>query len=496
MTQTHAAPQQYHLFINGQKVAPLSEESFETYNPATGQVIAKVAYGGAEDIDRAVQAARAAHESGVWRNKSAAERSQILNRVADLLQENLSALAALETENNGKPINESTFIDLPMSIDCFRYYAAATRLIAGQAIPVPGALTYTLKEPVGVCGQIIPWNFPILMAAWKLAPALAAGNTVVLKPAEQTPLSALRLAELLQQAGVPDGVVNVVTGDGRTGEALVKHPGIDKIAFTGSTEVGRQVMINAAGTLKRVSLELGGKSPNVIFADANIEQAVNGALFAIYFNQGQICTAGSRLFVQEAIYETFIEKLKEKLARLRVGDPTQNTTQVGAIVSQEQFERVMRYIEIGQAEGAQLAFGGQSLREQLSGYFVQPTLFTEVKNSMRIAQEEIFGPVLSVIRFKDEAEAICLVNDISYGLVSAVWTENIRRAHNFARQIQAGYVWINTYNILPIEAPFGGYKQSGFGRELGFGALDMYTETKNVYVELNEASPITGWYGV
>ncbi|PIQ25304.1 betaine-aldehyde dehydrogenase [bacterium (Candidatus Blackallbacteria) CG17_big_fil_post_rev_8_21_14_2_50_48_46] len=496
MTQTISTPQQYQLFIKGEEVSPLSEQTFETYNPATGEVIAKVAQAGPEDVDRAVKAAREAHESGVWRNKPAAERSIILNKIADLIQENLAELAALETQNNGKPINESTFIDLPMSIDTFRYYAAAARMLGGQAIPVPGALTYTLKEPVGVCGQIIPWNFPIMMAAWKMAPALAAGNTIVLKPAEQTPLTALRLAELFKQAGVPDGVVNVITGDGSTGEALVKHPGVDKIAFTGSTEVGRKVMINAAGSLKRVSLELGGKSPNVVFEDANLEQAVNGALFAIYFNQGQICTAGSRLFVQDSIYDSFVEKLVAKLAQLRVGDPTQNTTQIGALVSQEQFDKVKDYIEIGKSEGAKLAFGGQDLQAEKKGFFVQPTVFTDVDNNMRIAQEEIFGPVLSVIRFKDDAEAARLVNEIPYGLVSAIWTENVRRAHNFARMIQAGYVWINTYNILPIEAPFGGYKQSGFGRELGYGALDMYTETKNVYVELNEASPITGWYGV
>lgn len=493
---TQASPQQYQLFINGEEVAPQSEQTFESINPATGEVIAHVAQGNEQDVDRAVQAARKAHESGAWSKMPNAQRSLILNRMADLMQENLPSLAALETQDNGKPINESSFIDLPMAIDTFRYYAAAARMIGGQAVPVPGALTYTLKEPVGVCGQIIPWNFPILMAAWKLAPALAAGNSIVLKPAEQTPLSALRLAELFKQAGVPDGVVNVVTGDGRTGEALVKHRGVDKIAFTGSTEVGRQVMINAAASLKRVSLELGGKAPNVVFEDANLDQAVNGALFAIYFNQGQICTAGARLFVQDSIYDAFVEKMVAKMAKLRVGVPTENTTQIGPLVSLEQFEKVNSYIQIGQQEGATLAFGGKHLRDELKGYFVQPTVFTDVKNSMRIAQEEIFGPVLSVIRFKDEAEAARLVNDIPYGLVSAIWTENVRRAHNFAGMIQAGYVWINTYNMLPVEAPFGGYKQSGFGRELGIGAMDMYTETKNVYVELNEASPITGWYGV
>ena len=483
-------------FINGKESEAHRGETFDTINPATGNVIAHVAHGGEEDVDKAVRAAHDAHISGVWRNKPAAERAVILNKVADLLQENLPGMAALETEDNGKPINESTFIDLPMAIDVYRYYAAASRLMAGQAVPVPGALTYTLKEPVGVCGQIIPWNFPMLMAAWKLGPALAAGNTVVLKPAEQTPLTALRLAEIFAAAGVPDGVVNVVTGDGSTGAQLVKHPLVDKIAFTGSTEVGKLVMAEAAHSLKRVSLELGGKAPNVVFADADIDQAVNGALFAIYFNQGQICTAGARLFVQESIYDTFMEKLLGKMSALRVGDPTQNTTQIGALVSKEQYEKVASYIEIGQKEGASLAFGGKLLQDELKGYFVQPTVFTDVHNSMRIAQEEIFGPVLSVLKFKDEDDAARLVNDIPYGLVSAIWTQNIKRAHNFVRRINAGYCWINTYNVLPVEAPFGGFKQSGFGRELGLGALEMYTETKNVYIELQEQSPVTGWYGV
>lgn len=487
---------QTQLLINGEQTAALSGESFETLNPATAEAIAQVAQAGPEDVDAAVKAAHDAHVSGVWREKSAAERSLLLNKVADLLQENLPEIAALETQNNGKPINESSFIDLPMAIDCFRFYAAAARMVSGQAVPLPGALTYTLKEPVGVCAQIIPWNFPLMMAAWKLGPALAAGNTVVLKPAEQTPLSALRLGEIMHQAGIPAGVVNILTGDGRTGAELVKHPLVDKVAFTGSTEVGKQVMAEAAHSLKRVSLELGGKAPNVVFADADLEQAVNGALFAIYFNQGQICTAGSRLFVQDSIYEAFMEKFLSKIASLRVGDPTQNTTQVGSLVSQEQYDKVARYIEIGKHEGAQLAFGGKLLQDELKGFYIQPTVFTEVRHTMQIAQDEIFGPVLSVLRFKDEDEAARLVNDVAYGLVSAIWTQNIKRAHNFARRIQAGYVWINTYNILPVEAPFGGYKQSGFGRELGLGALDMYTETKNVYVELNEQSPVTGWYGV
>lgn len=483
-------------FIQGKEVAPLSNTYFDSYNPASCELIAKVAQGDAADVDRAVKAAHEAHSSGVWRHKPAAERSIIMNKLADLIQANMAELAALETQDNGKPINESSFVDLPMAIDCIRFYAAAARTIAGQAVPVPGALTYTLKEPVGVCGQIIPWNFPLLMAAWKIGPALAAGNTIVLKPAEQTPLSALRLAKLAQEAGIPDGVLNVVTGDGATGDALVRHPLVDKIAFTGSTEVGKKIMATAAETLKRVSLELGGKAPNVVFDDADLDQAVNGALFAIFFNQGQICTGGSRLFVQDSIYDQFMEKLLGKMSSLRLGDPTQNTTQIGPVNSEEQFKKIASYIEIGQQEGATLAFGGKLLQDEMKGYFIQPTVFTNVTNDMRIAQEEIFGPVLSVLRFKDEDEAARLVNDIPYGLVSAVWSQNIKRAHNFASRIQAGYVWINTYNVLPIEAPFGGYKQSGFGREMGLAGLENYLETKNVYVELTDPSPITGWYGV
>lgn len=493
MSETTKTP--YHqLFIGGEWVDPLSERTFATYNPATGETIAQVAEGGEADVDRAVKAAHKAHESGIWANMPAAERSRILNKAADLFEAAAGEFAALETQNNGKPINESTYIDIPMAIDCWRYYASTPRFIAGQALPVNGMLTYTLKEPVGVVGQIIPWNFPMMMAAWKMAPALAAGNSIVLKPAEQTPLTALKLAQILKEAGVPDGVVNVVTGDGEgAGAALVRHPGVNKIAFTGSTEVGIKIMQNAAPSLKRVSLELGGKAPNVVFADADLEQAVRAALFAIYFNQGQICTAGSRLLLQDSIHDAFMEQFLAKVATLRVGDPTQPTTQVGALVSKEQYDRVQHYVKLGQEQGAKLAFAGQAPDQ---GYFVAPTVFTDVQRDMAISQEEIFGPVLSVLRFKDDADAVQLANSVKYGLVSAVWTRDIKRAHNFARQIQAGYVWINTYNVLPTEAPFGGYKQSGFGRELGFGALDMYTETKNVCVDLNEASPVTGWYGV
>jgi acyl-CoA reductase-like NAD-dependent aldehyde dehydrogenase len=486
----------YPMYIGGEFTSGSGQTLMNILNPASAELIAQVPQATRADMQAAIAAAREAFDKGPWRQSTGIQRATVLFKIAAALRARAAELAELETLNMGKPIFESEY-DLADAATCFEYFGGWATKVFGEVNPVPdNAVSMTMKEPVGVCGLIIPWNYPLLMAAWKLAPALAAGNCVVLKPAEQTPLTALRLGEIFRQAGVPDGVVNILTGDGSTGAALVRHPGVDKIAFTGSTEVGREVMINAAGSLKRLSLELGGKAPNVVFADANLEQAVNGALFAIYFNQGQICTAGSRLFVQASIYDQFVERLTAKVAQLRVGDPTLNTTQIGALVSPEQYEKVCRYIEIGQQEGATLAAGGQSLRDQLGGYFVQPTIFTGVHNAMRIAQEEIFGPVLSVIPFADEDEAARLVNEIPYGLVSAVWTENVRRAHNFARRIQAGYVWINTYNMLPVEAPFGGYKQSGFGRELGFGALDLYTETKNVYIELNEASPITGWYGV
>lgn len=487
--------QDYGMFIQGELCDAANGQTFDTYNPATTEVIGKVAYAGEADVDKAVKAAHQANESGVWSGMPAAQRAHIMNTAANILESQAAELAALETQNNGKPINESSFIDVPMSIDCYRFYASAARVIQGQTVSGPGALNYTLKEPVGVCAQIIPWNFPLMMAAWKLGPALATGNSVVLKPAEQTPLTALKVAQAFKEAGLPDGVLNIVTGDGKTGQMLAQHPLVNKVAFTGSTAVGKEIMANAAKDLKRVTLELGGKSPNVVFDDADLEQAVNGALFAIYFNQGQICTAGSRLFVQEGIYDAFMEKLLAKVGQLNVGNPTEQTTQVGSLISKEQYDRVARYLQVGQDEGAKLAAGGELLKDKLNGYFIQPTVFTEVKNSMTIAQEEIFGPVLSVIRFKDEEEAVKLVNDIPYGLVSAVWSQNIKRAHNFAAKIKAGYVWINTYNILPAEAPFGGYKQSGFGRELGLQGLNAYLETKNVYVELNEASPVTGWYG-
>lgn len=485
----------YPLYINGESVEAQSGKKFEVFNPTTGQVIATVSQAGSEDVDKAVKAARAAFPS--WSQTPAAMRSVLINKLADLLEANLPEFAALETQNNGKPINESTYVDLPMTVDCFRFYAAAARTIKGETHPNPGMMLYTRKEPLGVIGQIIPWNFPIMMVSWKLGPALAAGNTVVLKPAEQTPLTALKLAELIKEAGFPDGVVNIVTGFGDTGQAIVEHEDVDKIAFTGSTEVGKLIMEKASKTLKKVTLELGGKSPNVVFEDANIEQAIRGALFGIYFNQGQCCTAGSRLFVQESIYDEFVEKFLDKIKSIQMGDPTQPTTQIGPIVSQEQYDRVKNYVKIGQEEGATLAHGGVSPDGELAnGWFVEPTVFTNVTNDMKIAQEEIFGPVVSIIKFKDEAEAEHLVNDIAYGLASAIWTENLKRAHNFAGKIKAGYVWVNTYNVLPIEAPFGGYKQSGIGREFGLGSLDAYTETKTVLVDLNEASPITGWYRV
>jgi len=481
------------LFINGKQEKSLSGKTFEVYNPATGELLANVQEGAKEDIDRAVKSARKAFET--WSEVPAAQRSILLSKAADILERRIDEFAELDTLNTGKPIIESKFVDLPMSIDCFRFYSSATRLLRGETIPVAGHLNLTFKEPIGVVGQIIPWNFPTLMASWKLAPALAAGNTIVLKPAEQTPLTALKLAEVFQEAGIPDGVVNVVTGFGETaGAALVEHEGVDKIAFTGETRTGRIIMETASKTLKRFSLELGGKAPNIVFEDADIDSAVNGSLFAIYFNQGQVCVSGSRLYVQESIYDEFVAKFTEKAKKIRMGNPLEMTTQIGSLTSKEQFEKVTSYIEIGKQEGAKLLFGGTKPSGDLEkGLFITPTVFADVTNDMRIAQEEIFGPVISIIKFKDLNDAIAKANDSVYGLVAAVWTKDIKTALNASRKIKAGYIWVNTYNMLFNEAPFGGYKNSGIGRELGLQGLDLYTETKNVCIDLGQN---VNWYGL
>jgi len=490
-------PRKYQLFIDGKWVDAESGQTFTTPNPATGATLAEVAEGDKADIDKAVEAARRAFE-GSWSKVSARDRGRMMYKLAQLIEAKTPELAALETADNGKPIKETSYVDLPQVVENFEYFAGWATKIEGETIPVPGQMfNYTLREPVGVCGQIIPWNFPLLMAAWKLAPALAAGNTVVLKPAEQTPVGAMELAALIQEAGFPDGVVNVVPGYGETaGAALAAHPGIDKVAFTGSTEVGKIVAKAAADNLTKVSLELGGKAPNIVFADADIEQAVNGAMMGIFFNQGQVCCAGSRLFLDARVKDEFLERFKEKSSRVRVGDPMDKNTQMGPQVSEEQLNRIKGYVDIAKEEGAQVLTGGcppQLEGDFQKGFFFQPTIFGDVKNSMRVAQEEIFGPVVSIITFEDEDDLIKQANEVVYGLSAGLWTKDITRAHRFAKAVKAGVVWINTYNMFNAASPFGGYKQSGYGREMGKHALEMYTHVKSVWVDLS-GKPI-GWFG-
>jgi betaine-aldehyde dehydrogenase len=487
----------YQLFIGGQWVDSDSGKTFNSPNPATGETFAEVAEADKADIDKAVTAARRAFE-GKWSKMSARDRGRLLYKLAQLIEQHTPALAELETKDNGKPIKESLYVDLPQVAENFEYFAGWATKIEGETIPVPGKMfNYTLREPVGVCGQIIPWNFPLLMAAWKLAPALAAGNTVVLKPAEQTPVTAMELAKLIQEAGFPEGVVNIVPGFGETaGAALAAHAGIDKVAFTGSTEVGKLIAKAAAENLTKVSLELGGKAPNVVFADADLEQAVNGAMMSIFFNQGQVCCAGSRLFIEEGVKDEFLDRFKEKAQRVAVGDPMDKSTQMGPQVSQEQLDRIKSYVDIGRREGATVFAGGEPPTLEgafQKGYFFQPTIFSEVKNEMRVAQEEIFGPVVSVITFKDEDDLIRQANETVYGLSAGIWTRDIVRAHRFAKEIKAGVVWINTFNMFSPASPFGGYKQSGYGREMGKHALELYTQVKSVWVDLS-GKPI-GWFG-
>ena len=473
------------LFIDGRFVESLSGKSFDSINPATEEVLTSVSEGDRADIDAAVAAARAAFETGPWPRMRPRDRGRLLLKLADLISANAEELARLETLDNGKPIAETLNVDIPQAAEVFAYYAGWADKIHGETIPATNDhFTYTLREPHGVCGQIIPWNFPLLMAAWKLAPALACGNTVVLKPAEQTPLTALRLAELVAEAGFPPGVVNVVPGYGPTaGAALAAHPGVDKIAFTGSTEVGRLIQKAAAGNLKSVSLELGGKSPNIVFADADIDAAVQGAIRGIFFNQGEVCCAGSRLFVEEAAHDHFVEALAGFAGALKQGDPLDASTQVGAQVSDEQFEKILGYIESGVQAGATLLTGGA--RQGEKGYFIQPTVFTGVDKNAAIAREEIFGPVVSTFTFKGIDEAIAEGNDSNYGLAAAVWTRDIKKAHRVAQALRAGTVWVNTYNAFDTAVPFGGYKESGTGRELGVQALDLYTQTKRVWIALD-----------
>jgi aldehyde dehydrogenase (NAD+) len=447
-------------------------------------VIAHVAEGESADIDLAVKAARRAFDSGPWSRMDARDRGRLLYKLADLIETHFDELAALEVLDNGKPISEAKAGDLPLVIDCLRYYAGWADKIQGHTIPVRGPhFCYTRKEPVGVCGQIIPWNFPMLMAAWKWGPALAAGCTIVMKPAEQTPLSCLRMGELAQEAGFPDGVINIVPGFGETaGAALVDHPGVDKIAFTGSTEVGRLIMRNAAGTLKRVTLELGGKSPNIVFADADLDAAVRGAMLGLYLNQGQCCCAGTRLFVESSAYDNFVDRLAEKSGNRRLGDPFDPKTEQGPQVDRTQFDRVMSYIERGKEQGARCVTGGARFGEK--GYFIQPTVFADVTDDMVIAREEIFGPVMQVLRFHDLQEVITRANTTDYGLAAAVWTRDIGKAHSIAAKVRAGTVWVNCYDVFDAAAPFGGFKSSGIGRELGEKGLDGYLESKTVTVAM------------
>ena len=473
------------LLINNKWVEGSAGRTFATINPATGDEICQVAEADAADVEVAVAAARAAFENRAWRRMPAAARGRLLYRLADLIEQNIDELAQLESLDNGKPLRESRRVDLPLAIACYRYFAGWADKIQGRTIPVSGNyFCYTRHEPIGVVAQIIPWNFPLMMQAWKLAPALAAGNTIVLKPAEQTPLSALRVGQLIVEAGFPPGVVNILPGFGPTaGAALASHMQVDKIAFTGSTEVGHLIMEAAArSNLKRVTLELGGKSPNIVFADADMDDALEGAHAGIFFNQGQSCVAGSRVYVEEKIYDEFVARSAERARERKVGDPLDMKTEQGPQVDQAQFDRIMNYLSIGAAEGARLVCGGERVLDR--GYFIRPAVFADVTDSMRIAREEIFGPVMSILRFKTVREVIERANDTDFGLAAGVWTKDISKANTVANGVRAGTVWVNCYNALDPAAPFGGFKQSGMGRELGEYGLQQYTEVKAVTVKL------------
>ncbi len=478
------------MLIDGKWVDAISGKTFPTFNPATGEVLANVAEGDKADIDAAVKAARRAFDSGPWSRMTAAERGKLVWKLADLLEQHIEEFATLETLDNGKPLTVARAADVPLAVDMFRYMAGWATKLEGTTIPLSVPYTpgvnyhaYTVREPVGVVGQIIPWNFPLLMAAWKLAPALACGCTVVLKPAEQTPLSALRLGELFAEAGFPDGVVNIVPGYGETaGAALAAHDLVDKIAFTGSTEVGKLIVHAATGNLKKVSLELGGKSPNVVFKDADLDVAIGGAASAIFFNHGQCCCAGSRLYVERPVFDQVVEGVANKAKKIKVGSGLDPKTHMGPLVSEEQLQRVCNYLEIGMAEGAKAASGGHKIGDK--GYFVEPTVLVDTTEYMKVVKEEIFGPVVAAIPFDDPEELVGRANDSIYGLAAGIWTHNITKAHRTAALLRAGTVWINCYNIFDAALPFGGYKQSGWGREMGKDVLNLYTQTKSVCTRL------------
>jgi phenylacetaldehyde dehydrogenase len=474
------------LLIDGRWIEAASGKTFDTINPATEEKLAEVAHGEAADIDLAVKAARRAFDyDSPWRKMSPSDRGRLLWRVSDLIEEHADEFATLESLDNGKPFSVARAADVALAADLFRYMAGWPTKLLGDTTPIsaPGEyLSYTLRQPVGVVGQIIPWNFPLLMAAWKLGPVLACGCTVVLKPAEQTPLSALRLGEILQEAGLPDGVVNIVTGFGDAGAALAAHDDVDKVAFTGSTEVGKLIVKAAAGNLKKVSLELGGKSPNVVFADADMKTAIRGAANGIFFNHGQCCNAGSRLYVQKQAYDEVVAGVSEAANRIKVGPGMEPDTQMGPLISDEQFEKVLGYLRSGAQDGAEAVAGGQRAGER--GYFVQPTVLTQTNPSMKVVQEEIFGPVVCAIPFDDPDEIVPIANDSSYGLAAGIFTRDLSKAHRTAARLQAGTVWINTYHVFDAAQPFGGFKQSGWGREMGHQVLENYLETKAVCVAL------------
>ncbi|HMW92075.1 MAG TPA: aldehyde dehydrogenase family protein [Candidatus Obscuribacter sp.] len=498
MAQTLTAPKvkvdrKWQLFIDGKFVDGASERTL--VNPADGKPLTKVAEAGPKQVEEAIKAARTAFDKGPWPRMAALERANMLFKIADIIDKNAEELAELETLNGGKPLREAQY-DIADTANCFRYYAGLITKPTGTTVDVPApSVTSIVREPIGVCGQIVPWNYPLLMAAWKLAPALAAGNTCVLKPSEYTPLTAIRLAELLKEVDLPDGVVNIVLGDGpKVGQPIAESKLVDKIAFTGSVKTGKIIAQAALSNLKKVTLELGGKSPMIVFSDFDLDTAVDYALFAIYCNSGQVCSAGSRMIVEESIYDDFVAKMAERAKKIRVGPGLEEDTEMGPLVSEPQMKRVLEYIEIGKKEGAKLITGGERLKGDKygNGFYISPTIFSNVKPSMRIVQEEIFGPVVVVQKFKSEEEAVELANDSDYGLAGAVFTKDITRAHKVVKQLKAGITWVNAYHNTYTECPWGGYKQSGWGRELGTFGLEAYTEIKQVNINLD---PIpVGWF--